>query len=135
RVVAHEEELLAAIEAAQSEAFAAFGHGGVYLEKFFEGPRHIEFQVLADNHGHVVHLYERDCSIQRRYQKVLEESPSPGPDHALRRKIGQVAIDAIKSVQYQNAGTVEFLVDPQGKFYFMEINTRIQVEHPVTEVV
>jgi len=135
RVVGHEEELLPAVEAAQSEAQAAFGHGGVYLERFFEDPRHIEFQIMADNHGHVVHFHERDCSIQRRYQKVLEESPSPALDDTLRRKMGQVAVEAIKSVKYRNAGTVEFLMDQNGKFYFMEVNTRIQVEHPVTEMV
>jgi acetyl-CoA carboxylase, biotin carboxylase subunit len=135
RVVGHEEELLAAIEAAQLEAHAAFGQGGVYLERFFEDPRHIEFQIMADHHGHVVHFHERDCSIQRRYQKVLEESPSPGLDDALRQKMGQVAVEAIKSVKYRNAGTVEFLMDQNGKFYFMEVNTRIQVEHPVTEMV
>jgi acetyl-CoA carboxylase biotin carboxylase subunit len=135
RVVGHEEELLPAIEAAQLEARTAFGHGGVYLERFFEDPRHIEFQIMADNHGHVVHFHERDCSIQRRYQKVLEESPSPDLDDALRRKMGQVAVEAIKSVKYRNAGTVEFLMDQNGKFYFMEVNTRIQVEHPVTEMV
>ena len=135
RVVGHEEELLPAIEAAQLEAQAAFGHGGVYLERFFEDPRHIEFQIMADNHGHVVHFHERDCSIQRRYQKVLEESPSPALDDTIRRKMGQVAVEAIKSVKYRNAGTVEFLMDQNGKFYFMEVNTRIQVEHPVTEMV
>ncbi len=135
RVVWHEEELTQAIESAQLEAQTAFGHGGVYLERFFEDPRHIEFQIMADNHGHVVHYHERDCSIQRRYQKVLEESPSPALDDSLRRKMGQVAVDAIKSVKYRNAGTVEFLMDQSGKFYFMEVNTRIQVEHPVTEMV
>lgn len=135
RVVWHEEELTQAIESAQLEAQTAFGHGGVYLERFFEDPRHIEFQIMADNHGHVVHFHERDCSIQRRYQKVLEESPSPALDDTLRRKMGQVAIEAIKSVKYRNAGTVEFLMDQSGKFYFMEVNTRIQVEHPVTEMV
>ncbi|MBA3612758.1 MAG: acetyl-CoA carboxylase biotin carboxylase subunit [Nitrospirales bacterium] len=135
RVVWHEEELAQAIDSAQLEAQTAFGHGGVYLERFFEDPRHIEFQIMADNHGHVVHFHERDCSIQRRYQKVLEESPSPALDDTLRRKMGQVAVEAIKSVKYRNAGTVEFLMDQSGKFYFMEVNTRIQVEHPVTEMV
>ncbi len=135
RVVWHEEDLGQAIESAQLEAQTAFGHGGVYLERFFEEPRHIEFQVMADNQGHVIHFHERDCSIQRRYQKVLEESPSPALDENTRRKMGQVAIDVVKSVKYRNAGTVEFLLDEQGKFYFMEVNTRIQVEHPVTEMV
>ncbi len=135
RVVWHEEDLSQAVESAQMEADTAFGHGGVYLERFFEDPRHVEFQVMADAQGNAVHFFERDCSIQRRYQKVLEESPSPGLDEGLRRKMGQVALDVIKSVQYQNAGTVEFLLDEKGKFYFMEVNTRIQVEHPVTEMV
>jgi acetyl-CoA carboxylase biotin carboxylase subunit len=135
RVVWNEEDLVQAVESAQLEALAAFGHGGVYLERFFEDSRHIEFQVMADHHGHVVYFHERDCSIQRRYQKVLEESPSPGLDESVRRKMGQVAVQVIKSVQYRNAGTVEFLMDEKGKFYFMEVNTRIQVEHPVTEMV
>jgi acetyl-CoA carboxylase biotin carboxylase subunit len=135
RVVWEEAELLQALESSQLEAQNAFGHGGVYIERFFEDPRHIEFQVLADHYGHVVHFHERDCSIQRRYQKVLEESPSPALDEALRRKMGQAAVEAIKSVKYRNAGTVEFLLDQKGRFYFMEVNTRIQVEHPVTEMV
>ncbi len=135
RVVWYEEDLEQAIESAQLEASTAFGHGGVYLEKFFEDPRHIEFQVMADHQGHVVHFQERDCSVQRRYQKVVEESPSPALDETLRRKMGQVAVKVMKSVKYRNAGTVEFLMDAKGQFYFMEVNTRIQVEHPVTEVV
>jgi len=135
RVVWHEEDLGQAIDAAQLEAHTAFGYGGVYLERFFENPRHIEFQVMADQQGHVVHFHERDCSVQRRYQKVVEESPSAGLDEALRRKMGQVAVQVMKSVKYRNAGTVEFLMDETGKFYFMEVNTRIQVEHAVTEMV
>jgi acetyl-CoA carboxylase biotin carboxylase subunit len=135
RVVWHEEELEQAIESAQLEAHTAFGHGGVYLERFFEDPRHIEFQVIADHQGQVVHFHERDCSVQRRYQKVVEESPSPALDETLRRKMGQVAVKVMKSVKYRNAGTVEFLMDAKGQFYFMEVNTRIQVEHPVTEMV
>jgi len=135
RVVWHEEDLGQAIDAAQLEAHTAFGHGGVYLERFFENPRHIEFQVMADQQGHVVHFHERDCSVQRRYQKIVEESPSAGLDEALRRKMGQVAVQVMKSVKYRNAGTVEFLMDETGKFYFMEVNTRIQVEHAVTEMV
>jgi acetyl-CoA carboxylase biotin carboxylase subunit len=135
RVVWHEEELEQAIESAQLEAYTAFGHGGVYLERFFEDPRHIEFQVIADHQGQVVHFHERDCSVQRRYQKVVEESPSPALDETLRRKMGQVAVKVMKSVKYRNAGTVEFLMDAKGQFYFMEVNTRIQVEHPVTEMV
>jgi acetyl-CoA carboxylase biotin carboxylase subunit len=135
RVVRHEEELEQAVESAQLEAYTAFGHGGVYLERFFEDPRHIEFQVIADHQGQVVHFHERDCSVQRRYQKVVEESPSPALDETLRRKMGQVAVKVMKSVKYRNAGTVEFLMDAKGQFYFMEVNTRIQVEHPVTEMV
>jgi acetyl-CoA carboxylase biotin carboxylase subunit len=135
RVVWHEEDLEQAVESAQLEAFTAFGNGGVYLERFFEDPRHIEFQVMADHQGQVVHFQERDCSVQRRYQKVIEESPSPALDETLRRKMGQVAVRVMKSVKYRNAGTVEFLMDAKGQFYFMEVNTRIQVEHPVTEMV
>ena len=135
RVVWHEEDLVQAVESAQLEALTAFGHGGVYLERFFEEPRHIEFQVMADHRGHMVYFHERDCSIQRRYQKVLEESPSPALEENVRRKMGQLALQVIKSVHYRNAGTVEFLMDEKGHFYFMEVNTRIQVEHPVTEMV
>ena len=135
RVVWHEEDLSQAVDSAQLEARTAFGHGGVYLERFFENPRHIEFQIMADQQGHVVHFHERDCSVQRRYQKVVEESPSPALDESLRRKMGQVAVQVMKSVKYRNAGTVEFLMDDTNKFYFMEVNTRIQVEHAVTEMV
>jgi len=135
RVVWHEEDLGQAIESAQLEAHTAFGHGGVYLERFFEDPRHIEFQIMADHQGQVVHFHERDCSVQRRYQKIIEESPSPALDESLRKKMGQVAVQVMKSVKYRNAGTVEFLMDERGKFYFMEVNTRIQVEHAVTEMV
>ncbi|GJL48873.1 MAG: acetyl-CoA carboxylase biotin carboxylase subunit [Nitrospirales bacterium] len=135
RVVTKEEDLLPAVQAAQGEAESSFGHGGVYLERFFQDPRHIEIQVLADHHGHIVHLNERDCSVQRRYQKLIEESPSPGMNDQLRKEMGRVAIQVMKSVNYHNAGTVEFLLDRDGKFYFMEVNTRIQVEHPVTEMI
>ncbi|RMH04141.1 MAG: acetyl-CoA carboxylase biotin carboxylase subunit [Nitrospirae bacterium] len=135
RVAGNEHELGKAVQAAQAEAKATFGHEGVYLERFFVDPRHIEIQILADEHGHVVHLGERDCSIQRRYQKLIEESPSPIVDEELRQEMGRVAVKAVKSVHYRNAGTVEFLLDHDRQFYFMEINTRIQVEHPVTEMV
>jgi acetyl-CoA carboxylase biotin carboxylase subunit len=123
------------VKTAQREAEAAFGVADVYIEKYVESPRHVEFQVLGDHHGTVVHLGERECSIQRRHQKLLEESPSPALTEKLRRKIGNVVIDAARAVQYTNAGTFEFLMDADGHFYFMEANTRLQVEHPVTEMV
>jgi acetyl-CoA carboxylase biotin carboxylase subunit len=135
RVVRAAGELSNAVKTAQREAEAAFGVGDVYLEKYVESPRHIEFQILGDQHGSVVHLGERECSIQRRHQKLIEESPSPALTEKMRRKMGSVVIDAAKAVQYTNAGTFEFLMDPNGRFYFMEANTRLQVEHPVTEMV
>jgi len=135
RVVRAPGELSHAVKTAQREAEAAFGVADVYIEKYVESPRHIEFQVLADHHGNVVHLGERECSIQRRHQKLLEESPSPALSEKIRRRMGSVVIDAAKAVQYTNAGTFEFLMDPDGRFYFMEANTRLQVEHPVTEMV
>lgn len=135
RLVREESELVRMFQAAQGEAEAAFGNGGVYMEKFVENPRHIEFQILADSHGNVVHLGERDCSIQRRHQKLLEEAPSAVLSEDLRQKMGDAAVRAAKSINYVGAGTVEFLLDKSGDFYFMEMNTRIQVEHPVTEVV
>jgi acetyl-CoA carboxylase biotin carboxylase subunit len=135
RVVKHPSELSHAFKTAQREAEAAFGVADVYLEKYVESPRHIEFQVLGDQHGAVVHLGERECSIQRRHQKLIEESPSPALSEKMRRKMGAIVIDAAKAVQYSNAGTFEFLMDPSGHFYFMEANTRLQVEHPVTEMV
>src|SRR3954467_2924001 len=135
RVVRQPAELSHAVKTAQREAEAAFGVGDVYLEKYIESPRHIEFQILGDQHGAVVHLGERECSIQRRHQKVLEESPSPVLSEKMRRKMGAIVIDAAKAVQYTNAGTFEFLFDAEGRFYFMEANTRLQVEHPVTEMV
>jgi acetyl-CoA carboxylase, biotin carboxylase subunit len=135
RVVRAAGELSHAFKTAQREAEAAFGVGDVYLEKYVESPRHIEFQILGDHYGTVVHLGERECSIQRRHQKLVEESPSPALRDKVRRKMGQVVIDAARAVQYTNAGTFEFLMDPDGRFYFMEANTRLQVEHPVTEMV
>jgi acetyl-CoA carboxylase, biotin carboxylase subunit len=135
RVVYSEKELVNAVNLAQKEAEANFGNPGVYLEKFLVEPRHIEIQVLADNHGNVIHLGERDCSIQRRYQKLIEEAPSPAISAEIREKMGQAAIAAAKSVNYSGAGTIEFLFDRDQNFYFMEMNTRIQVEHPVTELI
>ncbi|WP_124727209.1 acetyl-CoA carboxylase biotin carboxylase subunit [Staphylospora marina] len=135
RVVHDEEELKRAITLAQKEAEANFGNPGVYIEKFLVEPRHVEIQVLADNHGNCIHLGERDCSIQRRYQKLIEEAPSPAVDPKLRERMGQAAVAAARSVNYSGAGTVEFLLDKDGNFYFMEMNTRIQVEHPVTEMI
>ncbi len=135
RLVRDESELPKLFLAAQGEAEAAFGNSGVYLEKFIERPRHIEFQILADSYGNVIHLGERDCSIQRRHQKLLEEAPSPALTPELREKMGRAAVMAAKSINYIGAGTVEFLLDQSGDFYFMEMNTRIQVEHPVTEMI
>ena len=135
RIVRAPAELSHAVKTAQREAEAAFGVGDVYIEKYVESPRHIEFQILGDHFGQVVHLGERECSIQRRHQKLIEESPSPALSEKMRRKMGQIVIDAAKAVQYTNAGTFEFLMDPEGRFYFMEANTRLQVEHPVTEMV
>ena len=135
RIVKAPADLPHAFKTAQREAEAAFGLGDVYVEKYLESPRHIEFQVLGDHHGNVIHLGERECSIQRRHQKLLEESPSVAVSDKVRRKMGNLVADAARAVQYTNAGTFEFLMDEKGNFYFMEVNTRIQVEHPVTEMV
>ena len=135
RVVNKADDLARAFQAAQAEAKSTFGHDGVYLERYFLEPRHIEVQIMADHRGHVVHLGERDCSVQRRHQKLLEETPSPAVDEKLRKEIGRVAIEAVKAVHYRNVGTVEFLLDKDHNFFFMEVNTRIQVEHPITEMV
>ncbi|MBV6395573.1 MAG: 2-oxoglutarate carboxylase small subunit [Anaerolineales bacterium] len=129
------EEMPALLMSARREAESAFGDGNVYLEKLVEGARHIEFQIMADAHGSVIHLGERECSIQRRHQKLLEESPSPALNEDLRAKMGAVAVKSAQAVEYLNAGTIEFLLDKNDNFYFLEMNTRLQVEHPVTEVV
>ncbi len=135
RIVRSEEELEDAYESAKSETKAAFGDDTMYMEKVIENARHIEIQILGDEHGNVIHLGERDCSLQRRNQKVLEESPSPVLPEETRKAMGEAAVRAAKAVGYKSAGTIEFLYDREGKFYFMEMNTRIQVEHPVTEMV
>lgn len=135
RIVSNENELENAFFTAKSEAKNNFGDDSVYMEKFIENPRHIEFQILGDNFGNIIHLGERDCTIQRRNQKVLEEAPSYILNDELRSKMGNAAINAAKAVNYINAGTIEFLLDKHGNFYFMEMNTRIQVEHPVTEMI
>jgi acetyl-CoA carboxylase, biotin carboxylase subunit len=134
RVIRNEEELPNLFHAAQSEAAAAFGNGDLYMEKFVERPRHIEFQVLADEHGNAMSLGERDCSIQRRHQKLVEESPSVKMTPELRERVGGLLVKTLTSIGYTNAGTVEFLMDEEGNLSFMEMNTRIQVEHPVTEM-
>jgi acetyl-CoA carboxylase, biotin carboxylase subunit len=135
RVALNDLALKAAITQAQAEADAAFGNGDIYLEKSVAHPRHVEVQILADNHGNVVHLWERDCTMQRRHQKLVEESPAPNLDPKTRQAICESAVRLVKAANYSNAGTVEFIVDKHGNFYFIEVNARIQVEHPVTELV
>ena len=135
RIVWNESEIEMAFNTASNEALSAFGDGSMYLEKYIVEPRHIEFQILGDAYGNVVHLGERDCSLQRRHQKVIEEAPSPCISPALRKKMGEAAIRAAKAVKYENAGTIEFIVDKDRNFFFIEMNTRIQVEHPVTEMI
>ncbi|AIQ53826.1 MULTISPECIES: acetyl-CoA carboxylase biotin carboxylase subunit [Paenibacillus] len=135
RIAEDEESLVKQITAAQQEAQKAFGNAGVYLEKFLTGMKHVEIQIIADNHGNVVHLGERDCSVQRRRQKLVEEAPCPVLTPEVREAMGQAAVRAAQAVNYSGAGTLEFLLGPDGQFYFMEMNTRIQVEHPVTEMV
>jgi acetyl-CoA carboxylase, biotin carboxylase subunit len=133
RLVRHEKDILNFVRAAKSEALTAFGNDSVYIEKYIESPHHIEFQILADQHGHVIHICERECSVQRRHQKVIEETPSPIMTPELRAEMGAHAVAAAKSVNYEGAGTIEFLVDANLKYYFLEMNTRLQVEHPITE--
>ena len=135
KIIQAENELERAFNTCTAEAEAAFGNGGLYMEKFVQAPRHVEIQVLADSHGNAVHLFERDCSIQRRNQKLIEEAPSPAVSSDLRSRMGAAAVNAAKAIGYRGAGTVEFLLDKSGEFYFMEMNTRIQVEHPVTEFI
>lgn len=135
RVASNQSQAVKGFQMARSEAAAAFGSDEVYLERFIENPRHIEVQIMADHYGHIVHFGERECSLQRRHQKLLEEAPSPVVSPALRTKMGEAAIKGAAAVKYRGAGTIEFLLDSQGRFYFMEMNTRIQVEHPVTEMV
>jgi acetyl-CoA carboxylase biotin carboxylase subunit len=135
RIVHEAADLEAALRQAQNEAQAAFGSGAVYVEKYIAAPRHIEIQILADGGGHVVHLGERDCSIQRRHQKLIEEAPSPAVTPELRQRMGEAAVAAAVAAHYEGAGTVEFLLDPDGRFFFMEMNTRVQVEHCVSEMV
>ncbi|MBN1944805.1 MAG: ATP-grasp domain-containing protein [Bradymonadales bacterium] len=133
RVVRSPDLLASAAREASSEAAAAFGDGTIYLERFLDRPRHVEFQILADAHGHVIHLFERECSVQRRHQKLIEETPCIALNPDLRRRMGEAAVAVAQAAGYVNAGTVEFLVDPAGAFYFLEVNTRLQVEHPITE--
>jgi len=135
RVVRQPGDFSDACISAASEAKSAFGNGDIYLEKYIDKPRHVEFQVLADSHGNVIHLLERECSIQRRHQKIIEETPSPALTPTLRDKMGKAAVAAAKAAGYVNAGTVEFLLDQDGSFYFLEVNTRLQVEHPITEMI
>ncbi len=135
RIVRKAEEITAAIEAAKREAKSAFGDDTLLIEQYFDSARHIEFQILGDQHGHIIHCFERECSIQRRYQKIIEETPSPALNDALRQQMGAAAVAAAKAIHYDNAGTVEFILAPDNSFYFLEVNTRLQVEHPVTEMV
>lgn len=133
KIVRSPDAVAQAFNTASAEAVAAFGDGSMYIERYIEKPRHIELQIVADEHGNVIHLGERECSVQRRHQKLIEEAPSPALTPKLREKMGKVAIEAMKHIRYNNVGTIEFLLDENGEFFFMEMNTRIQVEHPVTE--
>lgn len=133
RLCKKEEDIVSSIRAAKSEAMAAFGDDAVYIEKYISSPHHIEFQILADNHGNVIHLFERECSVQRRHQKVIEETPSPLMNHEIRKEMGEHAVAVAKAANYSGAGTIEFIVDDNLNYYFLEMNTRLQVEHPITE--
>jgi acetyl-CoA carboxylase, biotin carboxylase subunit len=133
RLVKNEADIKSSLRAARSEAKSAFGDDAVYIEKYIQSPHHIEFQILADQHGHVIHLFERECSVQRRHQKIIEETPSPILTPEIREKMGQAAVAAAKAVNYEGAGTIEFIVDGNLNYYFLEMNTRLQVEHPITE--
>jgi acetyl-CoA carboxylase biotin carboxylase subunit len=135
KIVREAHALAQAFSTASAEAVAAFGNGDMYIERYVEKPRHIEIQIVADEHGHVIHLGERECSVQRRHQKLIEESPSPGVSPELREEMGRVSLKAMQKIGYNNLGTIEYLMDETGRFYFMEMNTRVQVEHPVTEQV
>ena len=135
RVVANHDEFEDLLISCRREAKASFGDDKVLIERYLTGPRHVEFQVFADSHGNAVHVFERDCSVQRRHQKVIEEAPAPGMTEALRSAMGKAAIESAKAINYEGAGTVEFLLDTDGSFYFMEMNTRLQVEHPVSEMI
>jgi acetyl-CoA carboxylase biotin carboxylase subunit len=135
KIVREKDQLVAQFRTASAEALAAFGNGDMYMERYVERPRHIEIQIVADEHGEIIHLGERECSVQRRHQKMLEEAPSPALNDKLRERMGRVAVEAMKKIGYNNVGTIEFLLDERNEFYFMEMNTRIQVEHPVTEAV
>mgnify|MGYP001183058074 CR=1 FL=1 len=135
RVCHSDVRLVSALFTAQSEASAAFGDSDIYMERFIENPRHVEVQIAADNYGNVIHLGERDCSVQRRHQKIIEETPSPAVDSRMRKRLGDLCVKAVKALNYKSVGTIEFLLDDKDNFYFMEMNTRIQVEHPVTEEV
>lgn len=133
RLVKNEKDIVSSVRAARSEAKSAFGDDAVYIEKYIESPHHIEFQILADQHGHVIHLFERECSVQRRHQKIIEETPSPILTPEIREEMGKAAVAAAKAVDYEGAGTIEFIVDSKLNYYFLEMNTRLQVEHPITE--
>ena len=135
RIVETASALPEALDSARREALNAFGDDQIYLEKYITGPHHIEFQIFGDEGGHVVHLFERECSVQRRHQKIIEETPSPLINETLRQQMGEAAVAAAQAVNYVNAGTIEFLVDDERNFYFLEMNTRLQVEHPITEMV